>query len=177
MRPRRPKDRRLPADPSMRGWHEKVLRDAVGAAAGAAAASAGAAPRLRLISRLISQLTLTDLALSSGAAPCLQLTLEVFLVRNGVGCSPHHLTAGQRRALISRHNGAWWRAARRRESRGWYSRLDGCYDRLRFVWQATRGKQAKRGRALGGYEHRRGKQRENQGNRPGVPSTKCCLKS
>jgi hypothetical protein len=94
----------------MRGWHEKVLRDAVGAAAGAAAASAGAAPRLRLISPLITQLT-------SGAAPLLQLTLEVFLVRNGVACSPNHLTsAGQRRALtcgISRHNGALWRASRR----------------------------------------------------------------
>ena len=47
-----------------------------------------------------------------------ELTLEVFLVRNGVGCSPHRLTAGQRRALISRHNGALRRAARRRESRG-----------------------------------------------------------
>lgn len=70
----------------MRGWHEKVLRDAVGAAAGAAAASAGAAPRLRLISPLITQLT-------SGAAPLLQLTLEVFLVRNGVACSPNHASS------------------------------------------------------------------------------------
>lgn len=63
---------------------------------------------------MISQLT-------SGAAPSLQLTLEVFLVRNCVACGPHYLTAGQRRELtcgISRHNEALWREARRREVMG-----------------------------------------------------------